>query len=188
LIRTAAPRRSVVPGAISSPGELKDKVASQTTFAGEQVTARRFSSVAQTGISGQLKGTLRAFQISGDQNQLLAGTLKNGDFVDVVATWSTPDGSQHHSSKVIARNLKVLQAPAAPSGGGKLGSPNDQFYVQLRGSDASMQAIYYARKNGELSLLLRPPSDAQNSRREVDDWSTLLDRPSDEPLGNRVNR
>ena len=37
-----------------------------------------------------------------------------------------------------------------------------------------MQKIYFARKNGiGLSLLLRPPSDATNSPRSVDDSNTL---------------
>src|SRR5881394_3369473 len=50
---TQVPRRSVVPGSISSPGEVKDLVSTQETFAGEQVTAQRFSSVSQTGVEGQ---------------------------------------------------------------------------------------------------------------------------------------
>ena len=54
-------------------------------YAGEQVTLRRFSDVAAQGIRSQLKGTLRAVQIAGDPNQLLAGTLKAGDHVDLVA-------------------------------------------------------------------------------------------------------
>jgi len=32
-----------------------------------------------------LRGNLRAFQVAGDQNQLLAGTLKDNDHVDLVA-------------------------------------------------------------------------------------------------------
>src|SRR5919202_45480 len=46
LTATEVPRRSVVPGAISNPDEIKDKVASQQTFAGEQVTASGVPSVA----------------------------------------------------------------------------------------------------------------------------------------------
>src|SRR5437763_8869292 len=85
LTATEVPRRSVVPGAISSPAEVKDMVVSQTVFAGEQITTNRFSSVAETGIQGQLKGTMRAFQVEGDANQTLAGTLKDNDHVDIVA-------------------------------------------------------------------------------------------------------
>ena len=103
------PRRSVAPGAISSPDEVKNMYASQTTFAGEQVTTNRFSSVSETGIHGQLRGTMRAYQFKGDQNQLLAGTLKTGDHVDLVAAYDV--GNKTNSqvlSRVVLRDLKVL--------------------------------------------------------------------------------
>src|SRR5439155_451621 len=76
---TQVPRRSVVAGSGSNTDEIKSLVASKETFAGEQITTQRFSSVAQTRVEGQLRGNLRAFQGQGEQNQLLAGTLKNND-------------------------------------------------------------------------------------------------------------
>src|SRR3954451_16485151 len=62
LSATEVPRRSIVPGAISSADEIKDKVASQETFAGDQDSNSRFSSAAETGIQGQVKGTIRSYQ------------------------------------------------------------------------------------------------------------------------------
>src|SRR5919202_2776206 len=73
----SVPRRSVVPGAISSPDEISKRVATQTTYAGEQVSSRRFDSVSEAGVAGQLKGPMRGYQVMGDRNQLLAGTLKD---------------------------------------------------------------------------------------------------------------
>ena len=75
-------QRDVVPGAISSPAQVSGLVLAAPVFAGEQVTLRRFSDVAAQGIRSQLKGTLRAVQVAGDANQLLAGTLATGDHVD----------------------------------------------------------------------------------------------------------
>ena len=99
LSTTQVPRRSVVPGSISSPDEIKSLVASQETFAGEQITTQRFTSVAQTGVEGQLRGNLRAFQVAGDQNQLLAGTLKDNDHVDLVAAITSSGSNQHVFSR-----------------------------------------------------------------------------------------
>lgn len=183
-------RRTIVPGAFSTPNDLNSLVATDTTYRGEQLTASRFGTQTELGIRAQLKGTDRAIQLEGTANELLAGTLQKGDTVDVVANWQTPDGGNGiHSSRVIARNLLVLQAPDAPSKGAALGTSQDNFSVQLRASDASMQAIWYARKNGDISLLLRPPSsDARNSPREVDQWNTLLDRSPAIPLGPQVNK
>jgi len=172
------PRRTVVPGAISNSDQLNNLVATEQVYRGEQVTTLRFGTSTELGIRAQLKGSERAVQLEGDANELLAGTLKQGDHVDVVATWEAPEGGTppHHVSKVIARNLLVLFAPEAPSSGAKLAA-QDSFSVQLRATDAQLQKVYYARKNGIVSLLLRPPADAQNSPRSIDDWRTLTRTP-----------
>jgi Flp pilus assembly protein CpaB len=167
------PRRTIVPGSISNPDQLHNLVATGITYRGEQVSATRFGTPTQLGVRAQLKGVERAIQLEGTANELLAGTLQLGDHVDVVASWERPEGSSHHYSKVIARNLLILKAPDAPAGGGKLGSSTGDFAVQLRATDAIMQKIYWGRKNGVVSLLLRPPADAQNSPRSVDDTNTL---------------
>src|SRR5262245_44273582 len=68
----SVPRRDVVPGAISSAGQLRTLVATEPTYAGEQVTTRRFGTPSERGVRAQIAGTQRAVQISGDANQLLA--------------------------------------------------------------------------------------------------------------------
>src|SRR5581483_2722576 len=76
------PRDAVVPGAVTSPDQIRNEVATQPTYVGEQITATRFGPQALTGIPGQITGQQRAVQISGDSNQVLAGTLQAGDHVD----------------------------------------------------------------------------------------------------------
>jgi Flp pilus assembly protein CpaB len=194
MTATEVPRRSVVPGAISSPDEIKDKVASQETFAGEQITNSRFSSVAQTGIQGQLKGTMRAFQIMGDQNQTLAGTLKDGDRVDLVATfnykWVDFHGGQSHAttsdtlsaSRVVLRDIKVLRAPDNPAAGSKLtGGVDQKFPVLLAVTDSQAQKLLFMTGNSSTdqrvsawSLELRPVVHAADSPDHVDRVSTIL--------------
>jgi Flp pilus assembly protein CpaB len=176
LTPTEVPRRAVVPGAISNPDELHNLVATEITYSGEQVTASRFGTPTELGVRAQLKANERAYQMEGSANELLAGTLQQGDHVDVVANWEAPEGASppHHTAKVIVRNLLVLVAPEAPNSGGKLGESQSQFSVQLRATDEQVQKIFYARKNGDVSLILRPPADSQNSPRFVDDWRTLV--------------
>src|SRR5205823_7405557 len=84
----SVPRRSVVPGAISDPNQVASLVLTQPLYTGEQVTLRRFSDVKAEGVIGQLKGNQRAVQVPGDPTQILAGTLKAGDHVDLVANLS----------------------------------------------------------------------------------------------------
>jgi Flp pilus assembly protein CpaB len=152
LSATQVPQRSVVPGAISSPDEIKSLVAAQETFAGEQVTTQRFSSVSQTGIAGQLRGTMRGYQIKGDANELLAGTLKTGDHVDLVA--ALPEGKDKWLSRVVLRNVKVLQAPDAPAAGSKLtGSMDANFSTILGLTDNQAQ---------KFELVLADTTDGSN--------------------------
>src|SRR6476659_4002780 len=91
LKEQTVPRKAVVAGAISSPSQLSQYVATQDVFEGEQVSTRRFSPPTAQGIRAQLKGTQRAYQLPGDANQLLAGTVQAGDHVDVVGTWKIND-------------------------------------------------------------------------------------------------
>ena len=55
-----------------------------------------------------------------------------------------------------------------------MGASDAGASVQLRATDRQMQKVYWARKNGVLSLLLRPPADAQNSPRSVDNTRSLF--------------
>src|SRR5438132_455069 len=59
-------RTAVVPGAISNTDQITGLVATQQIYSGEQITKLRFSPSAVTGIQGELKGTMRAFQVQGD--------------------------------------------------------------------------------------------------------------------------
>jgi len=170
----SVPHRTVVPGAISSTDQLNNQVATDQIYRGEQVTALRFGSTQELGIRSLLKGNERAMQLSGDTNELLVGTLKEGDHVDVLATWQHPECSScAHVSKVIVRNLLVLKAADATADT-KLGAQQDAFSVQLRATDQQWQKTYWARKWGVLSLLLRPASGSTNSPRSVDDTNTLF--------------
>jgi Flp pilus assembly protein CpaB len=193
LSATQVPRRSVVPGAISSPDEIKDKVATQQTFAGEQVTTSRFSSVAESGIQGQLKGTMRAYQVTGDGNQTLAGTLKDNDRVDVVATfnykWVDFHGGRSQASdtltasRVVLRDIRVLKAPQGPAAGSKLtGGVDEKFPVLLAVTDSQAQKLLFIVGNSSQSdsrvsawsLELRPIVHAADSPDHVDRVSTIL--------------
>ena len=176
LKEQTVPRKAVVAGAISSPSQLAQYVATQDVFEGEQVSTRRFSPPTEQGIRAQIKGTQRAYQLPGDANQLLAGTIQAGDHVDVVGTWEVTDGEI--ISRVILRNLLVLRAPAGtetakvttPGSGGES--------VQLRVTDVQSNKLLWIQKNGvhdgeAYYLLLRAPTKALDSRNVVQDGHTL---------------
>jgi pilus assembly protein CpaB len=179
------PRRSVVPGAVAAPEDVREKVATTTIYAGEQVTASRFRPATQAGIQGQLTGNMRAMQISGDPNQTLAGTLRAGDRVDLVASLRysvkdiAPDGTttatdkDRIASRVVLRDLLVLKA----AGGANLTeevSPSATQAVQLAVTDSQAQKLFFVTKNGDWTLQLRPVTGAEDSPESVETLESVL--------------
>src|SRR5947207_1420048 len=108
LRKETVPRKAVVAGAISSPDQLSQYIATEDVFQGEQVSTRRFAPPREQGIRAQIKGTQRAYQLEGDSHQLLAGTLKAGDHVDVVATWGIKNPGQNNSDDAIVSRVAAL--------------------------------------------------------------------------------
>lgn len=164
-------RRNVVPGAISSPDQISELVATQPVLKGEQVSTRRFAPQTTRGISAQLTGTQRAISMPGAREQLLVGTLKKGDRVDVVAAFE--HGLPY--SRIILRDLLVLKAPATGAAGEKLSSSSrGGFAVMLAVTDVQVQKLYWADKNGQWHLELRPVTDAVDSPENVESSKSLL--------------
>jgi pilus assembly protein CpaB len=165
------PRRSVAPGAISSPNQITGLVLAEPLYPGDQVTLRRFTSVQAEGIRGQLKGTTRAIQVAGDANQLLAGTLQAGDRVDLVANLHADPSVQQPATRIVLRNLHVLQAPNQPT---TSVAPGAQASVILAVTDTQVQRLFYVMKNADWTLELRPAVKAKDSPERVDTPATVL--------------
>ena len=119
--RVEVTKDAAAPGAIVNPSDLEGKVATEQIYANEQVSLLRFSNPTEQGIRAQLSGTLRAVQVPGDEHQLLAGTLKDGDRVDLVANlkyklvnFGKSGGGQtaqdNTATRVVLRDILVLQA------------------------------------------------------------------------------
>ena len=169
------PRRSVVPGAISKPDQISDSVAVEGIYAGEQISTNRFRAAEEQGIRAQLKGNLRAVQVPGGEAELLVGTLKSGDRVDVVGTWLFPEDSQNHVSRVILRDLLVLRAPESNQLQSKIGSnPNSPFQAMLAMTDAQAQKFWWLVNNGEWTLQMRPVTDPADTPDSYENSGSLL--------------
>ena len=166
-------RSSIVPGAIADPSEVANLVLTQPLYAGEQVTLRRFTAVQAEGIVGQLKGTMRAIQVPGDSNQLLAGTLKAGDQVDVVANLTTTSSSGSHLTRIVLRDLTVLQTNASALGG-PTSSSNQQDSVILAVTDRQVERLFFVLKNADWTFELRPTIDAADSPDRVESLNSVL--------------
>jgi Flp pilus assembly protein CpaB len=166
-------KRSVVPGAISKPEQIDALVATERIYEGEQITLNRFRPLGEQGLKAQLKGRLRAFELAGNEHQLLMGTIEEGDHVDFVG--SLEIGSGVKVTKVVLRDLLVLKAPSAGSVESKLGArPDEAFAAILAVTDAQSQKLSHVMWHGDWSLALRPVTDAADSRNAFDTSATVM--------------
>lgn len=189
LMRTdEVPRHALVPGAISDPKNIENFVVAETIYEGEQVSAQRFRTVLEQGIRAELTGNVRAIQIAGDANQLLAGTLKRGDRVDVIANLkykleqvvdagdaATGGETDRVASRVVLRDLLVLNAPAATAfATARVGADTRSLAAQLAVTDAQAQKLFFVTTNGDWTLQLRPVVDPADSPDSVETIESVL--------------
>jgi Flp pilus assembly protein CpaB len=175
LEKTEIVRRSVVPGSITNPSQIESMIATQAIFAGEQVTTRRFATPAERGVRAQITGTTRAMQVAGDQHQLLAGTLKAGDRVDVVASLKIGEEGDSHVTRTVLRDIEVLKAAATPGVADQnIAGTSEHLFVQLALTDAQAQKMFHVRQHGSWSLELRPPVKANDSPESLTWFGSII--------------
>jgi Flp pilus assembly protein CpaB len=180
LKKSEVVRRNVVPGAISNPKQVADLVVTQPIYAGEQVSTRRFATPSQRGIRSQLVGVQRAIAIPGDENQLLAGTLRSGDKVDLVATFGVKvvnTGEENKFTRIVLRDIEVLRAPTGGGTGAKVTSTdnNGDFAVMLKVTDTQVQKLHWVFTSAEAwHLELRPATEVADSPENVESVYSVL--------------
>lgn len=173
LVTSQVAQRNVVPGYISNTDQVRNLITRQDIYAGEQVSLRRFADHAELGPRVQLHGSLRAISLPGTTDELLNGTLRDGDHVDVLANLKSGDCATCFATRDVARNVLVLNAPTSSVG---TKTTNTQSSVLLAVSDnRQAQKIFYAVENAAgWSLLLRPVANATDSPEDVEGAVSML--------------
>jgi pilus assembly protein CpaB len=184
LARKTIPRTALVPGAISSPDQIAKLVSTQEVMIGEQVTKSRFGDANQLGVRAQLKGTLRAIQVAADPNQVLAGTLRAGDHVDLVGNMKVESGagSSTHYDRVVLRNVLVLRAPTVPDAKTSDLNTTQKYSVMLAVTDSQASKLLFVVKNadpnyspdGGWALQLRPVTNGADSPENIESINSIL--------------
>lgn len=163
------PRKAIVNGTISKPEDIANLIAVQPIYIGEQVTARRFGPLEAAGVRDQLTGTQRAMQIKGNPNQILAGVLRAGDHIDIVASIKFPaEDSAKHFSKVVLSDVLVLRTSGDVSATASVVDPTGgDGWLMLRVTDAQAQKLFFVTANNDWWATLRPGLNDANSRSEA---------------------
>jgi Flp pilus assembly protein CpaB len=181
--RVEVAKDAAAPGAIVEPSDLEGKVSTDQIYANEQVSLLRFANPTEQGVRAKLTGTLRAVQVPGDEHQLLAGTLKDGDRVDLVANLKyklvnfggSGGGAQDSAAtRTVLRDVLVLQATEASGEAQRLSSDSKDKFVVLALTDAQSQKLFFVMKNGDWTLELRPVKDPADSPESIETIATVL--------------
>lgn len=168
-------RRTVAPAVVYDLATLDGQSTSQWIYSGEQVSVRRFSTTGRTGIHAELKGNLRALQLAGSEHQLLAGVLKTGDRVDLVANLQI--GDRAHAARVVLRDLLVLRAPSASGIDTGVTSGGNESYsaiLQMTDSQANKFVFVTTNEDHKWALELRPVADAADSPESLATLPSIL--------------
>jgi Flp pilus assembly protein CpaB len=180
--RVEVAKDASAPGAIVRPEDLEGKVSTEQIYANEQVSLLRFANPTEQGVRAKLSGTLRAVQVPGDEHQLLAGTLKDGDRVDLVANleyklanFGSRGGAQDGAAtRTVLRDVLVIQATVTSDNSKRLSANSGNKFVLLALTDAQSQKLFFVMKNGEWTLQLRPVKDPADSPESIETMTTVL--------------
>lgn len=184
LTTQTIPRRAVAPGSIASAAAVTSLITGDQIYKGQQVSLRQFVPITQGGIFAKFSGTQRIVVIPGDPNQLLAGTVSDGDRVDVVATAKYHASSIPRSTtRVVLRNLLVLKAPEGAKSSSVAGTTTAIATFVMTSQEA--QTFGWAMKNATWFLVLRPTNHPRDSRASLETLFSFLARglnPSAAPV------
>lgn len=173
FISRHVPADGVAADAVTSPASLRGLVLTRKIVAGHPVSLKRFGPAEDSGVRVELRGRERAVQLDGDPSQVLDGTLRRGDHVDVLATWNEPEScGSCHVSRVIVRNALVLATSTELGAHKSVNTPS--VPVQLRLTDGQANRIFWMAKNGGWWLELRPVLDPSSRHHDVDTAKTIL--------------
>jgi Flp pilus assembly protein CpaB len=180
--RVEVAKDAAAPGAIVRPQDLEGKVSTEQIYANEQVSLLRFANPTEQGVRAKLSGTLRAVQVPGDEHQLLSGTLKDGDRVDLVANvkyklvnFGRSGGAQENvATRTVLRDVLVIQATVTSGDSKRLSADSENKFVLLALTDAQSQKLFFVMKNGDWTLELRPVKDPADSPESIETVATVL--------------
>ena len=105
------PKRYVVEGAYSDLSQIDGEILTTSLSVGEQLTSSKFRKKSQAGLSYQIPEAMLAISIPVDEVIGVSDQIKQGDRVDVIATFSPGPGGAD-MSKTLLQNVEVLSASA----------------------------------------------------------------------------
>jgi Flp pilus assembly protein CpaB len=171
---TEVKKGQVKEGAITDPGALRGREATNDIFPGQPLTTQEFAASTRGAIGSQIAGNQRALAVPVDPAHGLVGQVRAGDRVDVVGAWNITEGTGGGGRpvvKVLTQNILVLNAPDHTGPGvAAAGSVN----VVLRTSYREAAEIAWVAENGKVWVVLRPRAGSPAKKPIVVTGESLL--------------
>ena len=161
------PAQYIQPGTVMDLKSLLGITTREKITAGEQITERRLFIEGKTvGFTGVIPPDKRAVTVAVTEVTGVAGFVKAGDFVDVVATFDKNDTGEH-ASNLILQNVLVLAANRETEYGEGDPAPKDKkdvvktATVTLAVDPEEAAKLAVSEEKGKIRLALRPflPAD-----------------------------
>ena len=161
--------QALVVGAVADVSTLKDKVATQDIYPGQQISTQTFSAGGGDTVA-KLSGTDRAVSLPLDAAHGLVGQVTAGSHVDVIAGFNAQSGTGNSRPvmRTLARNLSVLKVEKQGSGS------NGDTNVTLRAPGTMAAELAFASENGKVWLVLRPAAGAKDVDPRIVSADSLL--------------
>ena len=188
------PENYIQPQAVTSFDRIADMVTTADISKGEQISLTKLVSAKQAGggaLSGLTPAGKRAVTILVDNISSVAGMLKPGDYVDVMAALQVPvqvaEGKQEGQLGILPlfQNVLVLavgqNSSTVSSQGSRYQKKEDESSAQqqnqmitlaLAPQEASL--IAFVQEQGKIRLTLRSPADAKVEQVQPATWETLF--------------
>jgi len=154
------PARYIHQSAVADPANVIGKITTGEIFPGEQIIKDRFYEEGETkhGLAYLLAEGERAATVAVDKVSGIAGLIKPGNRVDVLATVRHEDKVL---TTVVVQNVKVLAVNRVLDGEGTRQSSEGAYpeTITLALTPLQMQKVILASEQGSIRLALRSPPD-----------------------------
>lgn len=158
--KTSVPKKFTAEDAVTSEADFKGKTLVVSLSKGEQLTKNKLRRESVSDISYLLSGNKVALSIPVDEVIGVAGNIKTGDKVMVIATMSPGPGGQD-VTRVFLSDVEVLQSADTDVKKGKLstsGGVKKTLTLAVTGAEA--EKIVFAKEKGNIWVALQPANNA----------------------------
>jgi len=200
------PKQAVQPQAVTSLNRISGMTTVIPISKGEQITLNKLIWPREASSSGNTAGTLamvtpvgkRAITISVDNIASLAGMIKAGDYVDVIAMMAVPVETADKKQVAQAAVMPLFQNVLVLAVGREIGrpkaaqsslpevnrysrpseeqvdksGPSQLITLALAPQEANL--IAFVQEQGRIRLTLRSPADSQVQQAVPTTWETLF--------------